>query len=119
MLKVSTRKKSDRSVRRAARLRLGAAVFLRFMRDVAKWTTTVESRLSKLYIKAGVDNVIELYAIPRSMKYDFELRRLLSEFVLVQDASQRPARGMLVPDGTEEELRAFFDPSECILIAMG
>ena len=85
MLKVSTGKKSDRIVRRAARLRLGAAVFLRFMRDVAKWTTMVESRLSKLYIKAGVDNVIELYAIPRSMKYDFELRRLLSEFVLVQE----------------------------------
>ena len=117
MPKVLTAKKPDRSVRRAERLRLGAAVFLRFMRDVAKWTTTVEDRLAKLYIAICEDS-IHVYAIARMERYDFELSRLLSEFVIVQADAGIQANGHIVPDGTEEELSAFFDPNEAFLLSV-
>ena len=117
MLKVSTTKQSDRSSRRAAKLRLGAAAFLRFMRDTAKWTTTVENRLAKLYIAIREDS-IHVYAIARMERYDFELSRLLSEFVIVQADLGIQANGHIVPDGPEEELGAFFDPNEAFLITV-
>ena len=52
------------------------------------------------------------------MQPDFELSRLLSEFVIVQADMGIQANGHIVPDGPEEELGAFFDPHEAFLITV-
>ena len=96
----------------------GFSLFFNFMRDFTQWSNGLSSRVSKAFIKPGDNETIEVHLIRRVDGYDSELQRLFSEFKQAQFDAGLHVRGLILPDGTDEELQAFFAPAASILIPM-
>jgi hypothetical protein len=105
--------------RRAIKIHDGMNLLLDFMRDVSRWIETVQDRVSRVYVLVADDGLIHLYVVQRDGKYDFELCRCLSEFTLAQFDIGVRSSGHIVPDGTDEELSAFFRPADAYVINVG
>lgn len=104
--------------RRKRRLALGKAVnhLMAFLKRVGEWMTVNDARLKKVYFVPDGSSFI-LYVLPKSEIHDFELTASLCDLVIELSDAGFDAFGSQVPDGTPDELAAYFDPSKAFVLA--
>ena len=101
--------------RRRRREGRALARFTALLGFVRAWVAKDE-RIAKMYITSE-DGIVHLRAVAKSVPYDFELRRALSEFILKLTDGGFDVLGSLIPDGTPDELAAFFDPDQALVLS--
>lgn len=88
--------------------------FTTLLNAVQKWAAEHE-RATKIYLLADGER-FDLFVVPRSATYDFDLRRALSDLLLALADRGYTVLGSLVPDGSPDELRAYFDPDQALVL---
>jgi hypothetical protein len=104
---------------RSRRRRDGTRALERLMQiiqAVKAWAVTVEDRLLKAYLVAE-EGGFRLYAVARSKEYDFELTKSLTNLSIELSDAGLDLGVSQVPDGTPEELQAFFDPAAALALS--
>jgi hypothetical protein len=90
--------------------------FFAFLDRVRSWMTLNEPRLKKVYL-VPEGSGLKLYVIPKSITHDFELTDSLCKFLIEMGDDGFDALGSQVPDGTPEELAAYFDPDKAFALS--
>lgn len=88
--------------------------FTALLNAVQKWAVEHE-RAAKIYLLANGER-FDLFVVPRFATYDFDLRRGLSDLLLALTDRGYTVLGSLVPDGPPDELRAYFDPDQALVL---
>lgn len=90
-----------------------ASDFRVFLDQIREWAIDNSSKVAKIYLIVGLEQT-DIYVISRSIEYDFELRKLVSALILSLRDAGTPAFATLIPDGSKEELSAYFDVSKVL-----
>jgi hypothetical protein len=78
--------------------------------------TVNETRLNKVYF-VPEGSSLKLYVIPKSTTHDFELTDTLCKLLIELGDDGFDTLGSQVPDGTPEELSAYFDPDKAFVLS--
>lgn len=101
--------------RRKRALNRSLSQLITLLGRIGGWIQENHSRLKRVYFVAS-DGGFTLYAVPNSTKYDSELTRLLCDLIVDLGDEGYDAHCAQVPDGTADELAAFFDPSQALIL---
>lgn len=101
--------------RRRRRERRAMARLTALLGFVRAWIAK-DDRVGKVYVTFE-EGVVHLRVIPRSTPYNFALRRDLSDFILKLTDGGFDVLGSITPDGTPDELAAFFDPDQALVLS--
>jgi hypothetical protein len=88
----------------------------RLLELVRGWALENEGRVKKVYLTIG--NEFNLYVVSRTREYDFELTKALSVLLISLTDEGFAVHGAQVPDGPREELQAYFDPEEALVLSL-
>lgn len=88
------------------------------LEEISGWVRKNQHRVAKLYLSSERNDVVRLCVIARSPEYDFELARKLADFVVTMAEKGFPLRGSQIPDGTPEELGAYFDVADSLVLSL-
>ncbi len=72
-------------------------------------------RAVKVYITPE-EGVVHLRVVARAVPYDFELRRSLTDLVIKLNRGGYEVLGSVIPDGTADELAAYLDPEQALVL---
>lgn len=107
-----------RTKRRKRHLVLNKAVgrLMSFLKRIGEWMAVNDARLKKVYF-VPEESSFFIYVVAKSVTHDFELTKSLCDFTIELSDAGYDAFGSQIPDGTPDELAAFFDPSKAFLLA--
>ena len=92
--------------------------YQQLLREITGWARTNRDRVAKLYLSPERGDAVRVCVIARTPEYDFELARRLAEFIVVMAEKGFPLRGSQIPDGSPEELGAFFDIADSLVLSL-
>lgn len=95
-----------------------AARFAQCLDRVREWAARRPDRVAKVYLVVEADGV-HLHVVGVAKNHDPALRQSLSELLLALADDGHAVFGAVIPDGTREELAAFFDPDAAFTLARG
>ncbi|MCI0704139.1 MAG: hypothetical protein L0241_24035 [Planctomycetia bacterium] len=85
-----------------------------FLNAVREWVAKNE-RVARVFITAE-GSVFKLHVTATEIPYDFALRHSLTDFVLAMTDRGYDVVGSLIPDGAPDELAAFLDLSQALIL---
>jgi hypothetical protein len=91
------------------------AIGASLLAPIRKWCSTRTDRVSECYAIFSPTEVL-LFVIGKEDPYDFTLGGELAEFTADLLAADWPVQATLLPSATPEELTAFFDAGEAVLL---
>jgi len=74
-----------------------------------------DDRVAKVYITSE-EGVVYLRVVTRAVPYDFDLRRSLTDLILKLNRGGYDVLGSLIPDGTPDELAAYLDLDQALVL---
>jgi len=99
-----------------AALRAAADDLRSFLEVVRDWAIANSTRIARVYFAVESDGY-RLFVCPRSKGYDATLTDALSAFLIALADEGYNIQGSQIPDGTPEELAAFFDPRHVFFLS--
>jgi hypothetical protein len=106
--------RSDATAR--SRVRRGMACFVRVLNEIRDWMRANQDRVARVYLIPHGRH-LRMYVIGKSATPDFALTKSLAQLTIDLARAGYSLIGSEVPDGTPDELAAFFNPEKALVLA--